>query len=177
MQKEKLTLQHIQKDVNSGKKEHIIRAILFSLLLIALVFSFIFGFRMAPADFLDELPLVLIGGGILLYRIIHHVLYITVRYRSASLPDRIVKDTLINAEYIDRYQLSLFPRRYLFHFARCGKYIVPEKNYTWSAAFSMSDEGVFNYAVNGDAFYLVLSKPHAGKILCAYNAKLFELEE
>lgn len=45
----------------------------------------------------------------------------------------------------------------------------------WSELYPLSAEGEYYYAFEGDAYYLVLSKPHSGKILMAYNKKLFEL--
>ena len=53
---------------------------------------------------------------------------------------------------------------------------MPEKNHQWSKLYPLSAHGEYIYAMPGDEYYLVLSKPHSGKILLAYNAKLFELE-
>ena len=41
----------------------------------------------------------------------------------------------------------------------------------------MTAKGVHDLAFEGDEYYLVLSKPHSGKILLAYPAKYFQLEE
>jgi len=177
MQKEKLTLCHILQNIRSSKKEQYTYAIVFSVLLIILLGAFVCGFIEAPGEFFFELPLVIIACGVLLYKIIRHACNIATLCGNTPLPDRIAKDTLANAEFVDRWQGNTYKGKYRFQFARYGNYVVPEKNYTWSAAFSMDDRGVYNYAVHGDEFYLVLSKPHSGRILFAYNAKMFELEE
>ena len=41
----------------------------------------------------------------------------------------------------------------------------------------MTARGVHSTSFDGDEFYLVLSKPHSGKVLLAYPAKYFTLEE
>ena len=63
------------------------------------------------------------------------------------------------------------------HFNCYGDYKVPEKNYRWSKEYAMTAKGVHDLAFEGDEYYLVLSKPHSGKILLAYPAKYFQLEE
>ena len=50
-------------------------------------------------------------------------------------------------------------------------------NYSWSELYYMNDNLAYNNSECGDEFYLVLSKPHTGKIVLAYNTKMFELQE
>lgn len=89
----------------------------------------------------------------------------------------VVKDTLVSSEGEASHSTHTYRTYYCtLRFARYGEYSVPEKNHRWSEMYPLSCEGEYNYAVNGDEYYLVLSKPHNGKILLAYNAKLFELE-
>ena len=88
----------------------------------------------------------------------------------------IVIDKLVCAEEKDRYSRTTRDERFCLNFLQYGKYTIPKENYKWSSDFSMSDSGVYNYANNGDEFYLVLSKPSNGKILFAYNTKMFEME-
>ena len=57
------------------------------------------------------------------------------------------------------------------HFNGYGDYRVPERNYRWSKEYAMTAKGVHNLAFEGDEYYLVLSRPHNGAILLAYNAK------
>ena len=37
--------------------------------------------------------------------------------------------------------------------------------------------GMYNCSDSGDEFYLVLSKPHTGNILLAYNTKQFDMDD
>ena len=99
-------------------------------------------------------------------------------HRAISGNGSLVRDKLINAEEIEHY--SRHRGRYSvywLHFSGYGSYKIPAENYTWSNTYSMSAMGVYHYALSGDEFYLVLSKPHTGKILMAYNCKLFEKPE
>lgn len=41
----------------------------------------------------------------------------------------------------------------------------------------MKKEGVYHASFDGNEFYPVLSRPHNGAILLAYNAGLFQLED
>lgn len=91
----------------------------------------------------------------------------------------IVKDVLISSEEEKhvRYR-SYLPYTYVtLRFSGYGEYIAMEKNYTWSKEYSMTSEGVYRTSFDGDEFYLVLSRPHNGKILLAYPAKYFTLED
>ena len=88
------------------------------------------------------------------------------------------KDTLISSEG-DASQVNYYSWRSYYctlHFNGYGDYQVPEKNYRWSKENAMTARGVDNLAFPGGEYYLVLSKPHSGKILLAYNAELFQLE-
>ena len=64
---------------------------------------------------------------------------------------------------------------YILTFASNGEYVVPEKSYVWSKMYPLSYDGFYNYSHIGDEFYLVVDK--RGKILCAYNTKLFALQD
>ena len=89
-----------------------------------------------------------------------------------------VRDKLINAEervHYTRHGGQYFT--YHLRFYNYGWYKIPDENYAWSIAGSMYSSGVYRDSQCGDEFYLVLSKPHNGKILMAYPCKLFELAE
>lgn len=89
----------------------------------------------------------------------------------------IVKDTLVSSEGEASHSTHTYRTYYCtLCFAHYGEYFVPEKNHRWSKLYPLSCKGEYIYAMPGDEYYLVLSKPHSGKILLAYNAKLFELE-
>lgn len=89
-----------------------------------------------------------------------------------------VRDKLINTEervHYTRHGGQYFT--YHLRFYNYGWYKIPDENYTWSVAGSMYSSGVYRDSQCGDEFYLVLSRPHNGKILVAYPCKLFELAE
>lgn len=87
-----------------------------------------------------------------------------------------VADKLVHIETkIRRYRRHIKTYHY-FHFSQYGIFEVPVENYKWSETFSMSSHGVYNYSKDGDEFYLVLSERNTGKILFAYNKKMFEME-
>lgn len=102
-----------------------------------------------------------------------------VRLRLATFgKDGLVRDKLINAEeraHYTRYGGQYFT--YHLRFYNYGWYKIPDENYEWSIAGSMYSSGVYRDSQCGDEFYLVLSRPHNGKILMAYPCKLFELAE
>lgn len=99
-------------------------------------------------------------------------------YGGLRLKDRIVTDRLISAESDSWVSANLYHNRdsCTLHFARFGDYDVPEKNHTWSKQYNLSCMGEYYHASEGDEYYLVLSKPHNGKILLAYNTKMFYIE-
>lgn len=86
---------------------------------------------------------------------------------------------LIAADYEEgRYKGCSYTWCYLT-FSGYDRYAVrtiPGKtHHPWSQLYPLSAEGEYYYASTGDEYYLVLSKPHSGKILMVYNKKLFEL--
>ena len=178
MTKEKLTGEHIRQDLRVQIKAYCGEIIEFSLLYLVIVGVFILVMLKAPSLFLLALFLWLIGSCIVLYQIVIDARRLIWLCRAKNTLPTPVCDTLVRSELV----ISYFARfggngTHRLHFAHYGTYTIPEKNYTWSKTFSMGPMGVFNGAVDGDEFYLVLAKPHCGKILLAYNAKLFALEE
>lgn len=178
MTKEKLTKEHIRQDLCVQIKAYCGEVIEFSLLCLVIVGVFILVTLKTPSLFLLALLVLLLGGGIVLYQIVIDACRLIWLCRAKNTLPTPVCDTLVRSELV----ISYFARfgdngTHRLHFAHYGTYTIPEKNYTWSKAFSMGPMGVFNGAVDGDEFYLVLAKPHSGKILLAYNAKLFTLEE
>lgn len=90
----------------------------------------------------------------------------------------IVTDKLISVDGSEEMSMQTYTKHFhcTLRFARYGNYHVPQKNHRWSQLYPLSCQGEYYHAAIGDEYYLVLSKPHSGKILLAYNAKLFELE-
>ena len=100
-------------------------------------------------------------------------------YTVWKYPGHIVKDRLVGKYIRGHLQGGLFTRYYEachLRFASYSKYKIPGENYSWSDLHCMNDKTVYSYAECGDEFYLVLSKPHTGKILLAYNAKMFDYQ-
>lgn len=66
---------------------------------------------------------------------------------------------------------------YCLNFASYAEFRIPKKNYTSSEKLMMTDKGISNTSIEGDEFYVVLSKPHTGCVLIAYNCKLFQFDK
>ena len=177
MKKDVLLFEHIRQDIRFSKKENFKFLVFYGSLLAILVSLLIASFALAPALFLYYLLCYIVALGTLIYKIVKHASHLAALNRSAQDADCLVTDKLVNAESIDRYRGNNPIGRYRLHFAQYGQYLIPRKNYVWSETFSMSDQGVYNYSIPGDEFYLILSKPHSGRILFAYNKKMFDLEK
>ena len=84
--------------------------------------------------------------------------------------DKVVK--MEEKEHRSRYSTYT---TYHLYFAGFGEYQIPDSNYAWTEEFGMSSYGLYQFTSLGDEFYLVLSKPHTGKVLLAYSDRLFTL--
>lgn len=151
------------------------------LLCVAFVVFFIWSFHQIPELLFrteaDEVPgwLFLLSIPFLLYVVIKQAWTVACGCRRKPY---IAKDTLHSSEGDIDYSRPRYRTYYcILHFSGYGDYAVPEKNYRWSKEFPMTVRGVHNTSFDGDEFYLVLSKPHSGKVLLAYPAKYFTLEE
>lgn len=90
---------------------------------------------------------------------------------------RVTTDTLINYEdnQPDLFSVSagFTPRLYTLWFKTYGKYTLDTTmHYHTSKNFTMSGDGIFNTAITGDTFILILNEKE--KILQIYNTKFFE---
>lgn len=86
--------------------------------------------------------------------------------RSKVLKDKkhIVIDEVTGVqEHTDYDRVTLARFSYTIHFSDFGEY-------------TTRDKSLFDSCKCNDKFYLVLSKPHTGKILFAYNTKRYVLE-
>lgn len=171
MQKEKLTISNIKTDLWNETKGSCVELIALTLLLLALIviiflvpiviYKVLFGCLAIVAFCLvAKRASVFIS----LYRVLHNT-------------PCIVKDKLVGMEEKEHHSRYGRYKTHYLHFSGYGTYKIPNVNYKWSLTFAMNDRSVYEYYSNyGDEFYLVLSKPHTGKILLAYNTKMFELE-
>lgn len=178
--KEMLTRDNIRRDLRRKLWKSLLLLVLAVLLLVALVYliaanpvfliSTVYGRLDLPGWVYAVAILLVLGFTVwqtwLVICGFRHKLYI-------------VKDVLISSEL----EKGIRPRTWTPYtdctllFSGYGDYEVPEKNYPWSKEYSMTAEGVYRTSMDGDEFYLVLTKPHSGKILLAYPAKYFALEE
>lgn len=122
-----------------------------------LLFVLFFGFL--PAAYLVFLVLH-IADTVKLHRVLKNELMI-------------VRDSVIGMEVKEGLCRKRSRRIY---FTGYGIYEIPRVNYTWSKYHS-NDGWVYQFSEHGDEFYLVLSKPHTGKLLLAYNTRWFELQK
>jgi hypothetical protein len=172
MKKEILTLQDIQSELHGMLRKNIIG-------LIASVIGLSLFLILCCATIEDDMPLrmilmgavLLIGFVILIARAATSVVQLgTILNR----PGELVRDRMIGMETKGFWRQHPNIRR--LHFASYGEYKIPGENYGWSEMYAMSDKTVYLHAECGDEFYLVLSKPHTGKILLAYNTKMFDYQ-
>ena len=178
MRKEKLTLLNIKQDLKSEIKSAYIE-LAFDSLAFILILLLLIAFANVSADdivLFFKYLLVGIGEAVIAVFLIRRIMYIVVLHKNLKNKNAIVKDKLINSEEKEKRQGKHIVKYYYLYFSQYGTYKIPDNNYEWSSMFALGDKGVYNYAGHGDEFYLVLSKPHNGKILLAYNDKMFEME-
>lgn len=177
MKKEKLTIDNIKKDLIVELKE-----CCKELVGMAVAFIIVLLLVLICSNSLNTLKAIFLwllcccGEAALLVLIVKQIKKATVLYKNLKNNNAIVIDKLIYSETKLKRHGRITVTYYYLCFSQYGKFQMPDENYKWSSTFSMSAEGVYNYSNNGDEFYLVLSKPHTGKILFAYNTKMFELE-
>lgn len=167
MQKEKLTVEMVNSDSKKLLKERYIELVelsfvelLFIVILFWIPISFLF-YKIAFGCF----------AAIMLCLVVFQVLDIIKLHRALHNTYNIVKDKMISKE--KRRYRRIRNRGYArLHFSNYGVYMIPHLYYSWN---SMQHLAVYESSDYGDEFYLVLSKPHTGEILLAYNTKTFEL--
>ena len=175
LKKELLTPEHIRQDLG-----RLLRRWCFILAgVTALLAFFTFALCKWFGDYTGSQNIQMILCLIMLvYAEVDVIVRLTRLHRSISGKGSVVRDKLISSEEKESHRRNRARHTYYYlHFSGYGSFLVPDKNYSWSTEYAMSAAGVYHYALNGDEFYLVLSKPHTGKILMAYPCKLFELQE
>lgn len=170
--KDTLTMQNIRRDLRRKLWKSWV-GLAFSGVLLALI---VWLFRMMPAV-IFELQFWLC---LILWLVIFGWQVSSVWYTLGGFHHKIciVRDKLISAHSGENISARTYTKHYwcILSFARYGDYAVPQKNHKWSKLYPLSCMGEYYHASEGDEYYLVLSKPHSGTVLLAYNAKLFELE-
>ncbi len=117
---------------------------------------------------------IVIGGGMAALSV--YVFIST--YRTRQSVDcgnfQVVTDRVVRTE--ERYDPHRHKRCWYLHFASFGKYeIMGGTHYDWSERYAMTDEGIYNTAIEGDTFYIVTDNNKT--ILQVYNTKFFEYTE
>ena len=175
MQKEILTIKNIKKDIHQVIKDSYIRLVIFSAFFLVMLVLFLVIPNSNLLFFLYKL-FFCFGVLVFLLLLITQIKDLAMLYKNLKNKNSIVKDKLISAEIQEDFYGKAYVKTYHLNFSGYGEYVIHAENYKWSSTFSMSAEGVYNYSDSGDEFYLLLSKPHTGKILFAYNTKMFEME-
>lgn len=181
MQKEILTMEAIRYDLR--KKIHaniiggIVCAVFFALFVWCLVAVAIDGlkwykpfFAIVNTLFFAIVPLLFLYGTIASMVEVRNLRSLNKR------PGSIVKDRLVGKEVKEHLYRWRYYETYNLRFASYGEYAIPGMSHEWSDLYYMDSSTVYMHAECDDEFYLVLSKPHTGKILLAYNAKMFSYE-
>ena len=176
MQKEILTIQNIKKDIHNEIKDSYIRLAIFSAFFLVMLVLFLVIPNLNLLFLLFKLFFVF-GVLVFLLLLITQIKDLTMLYKNLKSKKCVVKDKLISAEIQEDFYGKAYVKTYHLNFSGYGEYVIKADNYKWSSSFSMSAEGVYNYSNIGDEFYLVLSKPHTGKILFVYNTKMFKFAE
>lgn len=174
MKKEKLTLNDIKADLHFGIKYAYHQLAFFLALFICGIIVFIVAPKSDAAFDKYKLAFGLLLLALFL-TVVFQIYHLIILHKNVNT-NCIVKDKLIRTETPSKYAGKRLVSTYVLYFSQYGRYVIPAENYRWSSSFSMSDKSVYNYANCGDEYYLVLSKPHTGRILLAYNTKMFSME-
>ncbi len=178
MVKEKLTIEKIKIDLRRTLKKSYCSITVLSILFVILLLLVIW---LINIDWITGILPIIEGAVILLFVSIvlgMKIIKIVGLYAALKNKDCIVKDKLVEYSEITIPAMYRGPVTYYYlNFAQYGKYQIPDKNYTWSSVYPLSNAGVYNLCEYGDEFYLVLSKKRGGKILMVYNTKLFDFED
>ena len=167
MQKEILTIQNIKTDLRKLLKDRYIE-----LIEITLVFLLIVAVLLWVPIIFDKVAFGCFAA-IMLCLVVAQVFDIITLHKAVDNTDYIVKDKMISKEI--RRHMRIRNRGYFrLHFSCYGTYMIPDESYSRSKNFI--PKSVYESSDYGDEFYLVLSKQHTGKILYAYNTKMFEFE-
>ena len=181
MQKEILTIENIRYDLRKQIRGNIIAAVVLA------VFFLMFGrltiavaedgmrwyksfFAILNTMLFSLLPILFFVGTIAC------IVEVCKLYAIHKKPGNIVKDRLVGKYTKEHLHRHHYYETLHLRFASYGEYPIPTVNYNWSELYAMDDSTLSMYADCDNVFYLVLSKPHTGKILLAYNTKMFDYQ-
>lgn len=181
MQKETLTLENIRSDLRRQLWETIALTALCGTLLVIIFVSYSYE-SLASYSFKNAVKSVLLDAFFFAV-VVRNCFRLYNIYSALHKPGRIVTERLREKKAIgdpDCNRDTRGPKRYAsfyLRFAGYAKYRIPTTNYRWSYQYEMESKWVYLHAECGEEFYLVVSKPHTGRILLAYPAKIFTLQQ
>ena len=127
-------------------------------------------FAIVNTVFFSVIPIAFLVG------IIKCIVSIRNLYSLCQKPGTVVKDRLVGKEVKSHLARWRYYETCHLYFASYGEYTVSGESYSWSDLYAMDSDMAYMYADCDDEYYLVLSKPHTGKILLAYNTKMFDYQ-
>lgn len=178
MKKEQLTEENIKSDIRYQIKE-----IYKEIFLCAVFCGIFFLLYLETKKFgvFDKLTLIFVI--LFLIAIISLICEIVCRYIILNKRIILVRDSLYDKQTSGHRggRGGIYFTRH-FHFYRNGKYQLPNavNKYqvyyvnVWSENYCISSERLYELSDCGDIFYLVLSRGKKGKVLFAYNGKMFD---
>lgn len=184
MKKEILTKKTIEEELSfssvKGIKFYSILLLIplaLTLLLVSFGFSAMFS---TPFNIIKMLTAIIVIIIVLIFLIASLMKSLRVYNAVKNNSLQIITDKLANVQ-TKRFPNNPLNWRYqrysrcFFRFEKTGEWLVKTKNYQWSENYSMDDISLKERSEIGDEFYVVVDAK--GKILIAYNKKLFELKE
>ncbi len=181
MQKEALTIENIRSDLRCQLWGTIALTALCTTLLVIFIVSYSYE-SLASYSFKNAVKSVLLDV-FLFAVVVRNCFRLYNIYSALHKPGRIVTERLREKKTIgdpDYEGRTRGPKQYCYYYLRFAgyvKYRIPHTNYSWSTLYEMNDHWLYFHAECGDEFYLVVSKPHTGRILLAYPAKMFTLQQ
>lgn len=178
MEKEILSIKLIQYELRQRVRGSLIGAVIFLPLSLLLMWPTVKA--IIAMDFYYRILLLLV------FPVCFFILAISLlcdAYRSHSLVENpqqvLVKDRLVDMKREEITCGRTRPHGIFWHlyFENYGEYVIGEEEYLWSDLYwRYKAEDVYCSSAIGDEFYLVLSKPHKGRVNYIYNTKLFEFQ-
>lgn len=179
MEKDTLTMQNIRSDLRHQLRGMVILTVVCAIFLV-LTFWLFLAVLDEPGGFFAKLRVALL----LILLLVMVIAGSKSIYETCSVlkkPGRIVTDRVVGMETKNHIRRGMVSPRcdqtYHLRFAGYGEYGIPYHNFSWSALHAMDADMVYFHTECDDEFYLVLSKPHTGKILLAYPRKMFDLQQ
>ena len=175
MQKETLTLENIRSDLRRRLRKSV-SATVTSAIFFALSLWCFLALLDEPGPFIIKLEIAVLPITSVIYTV-RGGKSIYVAFSALNKPGKIVTDRVVGMQTKDHMSRHSFYQTYHLHFASYGEYVIPGINHRWSSLHTMAADMVYFHTECDDEFYLVLSKPHTGRILLAYDTKIFQLQE